>query len=126
MFLKIYQQIFTQFNFTLIYILIDISLLFSSSHSELTKLFILLLAFSIIYLIFKLRFTYHYPFQLLYRKSYLIKKICKICTTMKPDRFYHCKICNKCRWRMDHHCKWINNCIAASNLKLYINLLIYC
>jgi hypothetical protein len=83
-----------------------------------------LMILHILYLFYKLHYSEDKGWEKLALNSSLITKECSICKRMKPARFYHCRTCNRCRFRMDHHCDWINNCIFASNLKLYVQLLV--
>lgn len=54
-----------------------------------------------------------------------LKRICKFCTIIKPERAHHCRVCRKCVLKYDHHCRFLSNCIGVLNYKYFFLLLLY-
>ena len=71
------------------------------------------------------------PPEMLVKRSYTQKRngrfrVCKSCSSWKPDRCHHCSTCNVCVLKMDHHCPWFAGCVGYRNQKFFIQFLIYC
>lgn len=54
-----------------------------------------------------------------------LKRVCKFCRVIKPDRSHHCRICRKCVLKYDHHCPLVNNCIGFHNYKFFFLIVFY-
>ncbi|TRY81581.1 hypothetical protein DNTS_012091 [Danionella cerebrum] len=48
------------------------------------------------------------------------KKVCPVCSLVRPARAGHCRICGMCVLRLDHHCVWINSCVGQANHRQFI------
>lgn len=54
-----------------------------------------------------------------------LKRVCKFCKVIKPDRSHHCRFCRKCVLKFDHHCPLLNNCIGFYNYKFFFLSVFY-
>ncbi len=55
----------------------------------------------------------------------VLKRVCKFCLVVKPERTHHCKSCRKCVLKYDHHCKFLANCIGFYNYKYFFVFLLF-
>jgi len=50
---------------------------------------------------------------------------CEKCLNWKPDRTHHCSEVNRCVRRMDHFCPWIGGVVSETNMKFFIQMVVY-
>jgi len=49
-----------------------------------------------------------------------MRRFCKKCLRMKPERSHHCHVCGQCVLKMDHHCPWVANCVGHKNHHFFV------
>lgn len=50
---------------------------------------------------------------------------CPKCDNWKRDRTHHCSEVGRCVRRMDHFCPWIGGIVSETNLKFFLQFMIY-